>query len=109
MKCPICNLPMRKRGSFKNKYWYCDNCKRKYKLDGTPFPRSDISEKEIKDYAIKEDRKLRAFKKFIRWVKSQKYYPLKEIEWEGEIIKLEDYDKEGNLIKKEKEEGKKSV
>jgi len=104
--CPKCNLPMKRKGRGKYKYWRCPNCKTKILWDGTVKENIFGEDKLAHDAQAKLERREASKRKFIKWAKKNKYYPLRFIEWAGEIIDLEKYDKDGILLE-EKEKLKK--
>jgi len=97
--CPLCGRLMKRKGSFRNKYWKCLYCKTKVLADGTIV--EYIEDKTMRDYYAKMRRKELAKKKLIKRLKRKKYIP-KVFEWGGEIINLDEYDDKGNPIKEEK-------
>ena len=99
--CPLCGKRMKRKGSFNKKYWKCLNCKAKVLKDGTIIE-PPIDDKAMRDLYAKLSRKEQAKKKLIKRLKRKKYLPYKVFEFEGEMINLDDYDKDGNLIKREK-------
>jgi len=99
-KCPRCSALMVRKGSFKRKYWKCPDCGTVVTATGEVRTKgSDLSLR----YAAKEESR----RKFIRKLKKNKYCPLEEVEWDGEIIFLSDYDKNGDPIDKEMEKERK--
>ncbi len=111
--CPECNTPMKRKGRGKFRYWKCPLCKTKILWDGSIRPNIFKDDKVAHDAQAKLERRELSKRKFIKWAKKNKYYPLRFIEWAGEIIDLEQYDKDGiplkekEKLKKEKESLKK--
>ena len=101
--CPLCGKLMKRKGSGKNKYWKCLNCKAKVLSDGTII--EYMEDKTMRDYYAKMRRREVAKQKLIKSLKRKKYLPFKTFEYGGEIINLDEYDLDGNPIKKEKERG----
>jgi len=104
--CPTCNTPMKRKGRGSSRYWKCPVCGTKILSDGSVKVKTFGDDKVAHDAQVKLGRREMAKRKFIKWAKRQKYYPLRVIEWSGEIIDLKEYDKDGISLE-EKERQKK--
>jgi len=93
--CPVCKQKLKRKGSGKNKYFKCPHCNLKFDQDLQIIPPKGDPD------ILRAQRSELAKRKFIRQLKRKKYLPFRFVEWKGEIIDLEAYDKDGNLIKKE--------
>lgn len=103
--CPKCSIEMKRKGKEKNIYFKCPKCKSKW--IGGEFVEPGMAEAQERNIILKTKRKEESKRKLIRMLKKQKYLPYKSLEFGGQIINLDEYDKNGNPLVKESIEEKK--
>jgi len=102
--CPLCNSEMKRKGKKgKNEYYKCPKCGCKQFQDGSYRQKPNPDTLDIMNRAIREQRKEQSLKRLIKRLKKQKYLPYKTFIWEGRVINLDEYDRDGNLIPKKEE------
>ena len=111
--CPRCDGKIVRKGRKNKKYYLCKKCRAKYTLTGELLEEG-FQDPVMKESFLKTQKKEQSKKKLIKWCKGKKYYPIKALEFGGEIINLEEYEKTGEKkeieskkAKKRKKRGKK--
>jgi len=99
--CPKCDSTLKRKGRGKKKYLKCTQCKTKYSFSGVIIE-DGFQDPVLKESMSKNLRREIAKIKFIKWCKKKKYYPFKAIEFGGEIINLDDFEKDGRKKRKRK-------
>lgn len=101
--CPVCQIQMKrkgKKGSFP--YYKCPKCKGRMNIDGEYFPPPNPDTIDLRNQELKVFRKEIAKRKLIKRLKKQKYLGYSSIQYNGEIIDLNAYDKNGNPLEEQK-------
>lgn len=94
--CPICKVQMKRKGKKgANEYFKCPKCKGKTKRGGIFMQPPNPDTLDIRSHQIKEFRKELSKRKLIVKLKKEKYLGYEAFEWEGQMIDLNDYDKDG--------------
>lgn len=109
--CPMCQVQMKRKGKKgKNVFYKCPKCKGKLQA-GTFVSPPNPETLDIRCHELKEMRKEQALRKLVRKLKKEKYLGYQTFQWEGRIINLDDYDKDGISLeeKKKMEEEKKKM
>lgn len=93
--CPICKVQMKRKGKKgKSDYYKCPKCKGKTR-GGLFFEAHNPETLDIRNHQIKEFRKELSKRKLVIRLQKEKYFPFESFEWGGQIVNLNDYDKDG--------------
>jgi len=96
VECPLCKVKMKRKGKKGgDEYFKCPKCQGKMRRNGSFVEKPNPDTLDLRNHEIKAFRKEMSKRKLIIRLKKQKYLGYKSLEWEGEIINLDDYDSDG--------------